>query len=386
MAVYLAIILLGIYSSASKGRLCNNNAWPPQDRSQIKERVVNLDLAPEDRWTDLIVEHNASLIQLLDKTVDEFINSFHLSKASVAKMEHFMLSKILPSLPSEYRREIQGILKVVGSHEAYIVLLNTFYDFIALCTSTAQYDDALGYVVHVRNLDFGAMFGYDSNHGRWLIQEYIQPLLTAINFTSGGQTVFRSINIAGSVGILTGLRPKSFAVSVNARFAFDGGFLGILEQLFTDNADQAFVALTVRDVLSNPLLDYGSAVDLLSTMPLLSPVYLIVSGIRQSEACVVARARKRLVYRWDMQSQSPLLEKRLIVQTNYDLTGQQPIYDDRVNPVYRCVKQMEPGLTTIAKLYNALSSYPVAYMDTIHTTVMVAGSGYLQGFNRNFTD
>ncbi|KAI0985217.1 hypothetical protein GJ496_006072 [Pomphorhynchus laevis] len=85
-----------------------------------------------------------------------------------------------------------------------------------------------------------------------------------------------------------------------------------------------------------------------------------------------------------MLSNDSYLPKKLIVQGNYDRLKMQPIADDRVNPVYRCVKEYSQNMSTIAKLYSALSLTPMADGMTIHTTIMCARNNIFKTYLRNF--
>lgn len=363
---------------------CETAAWPPDADAKVKERIVNLDLPPEERWTEIMNEHKDRYLDLVRRTKLHLMTVFHLPESLVPTFERLVVEKLDGSLPPQYVQEIRGIAKAVDIHESYVILTNIMYDCIAMCTAAMQYDDATGSVMHLRNLDFGAMFGWDAAAKRWVIQEYLQGLLMSVDFQRKGKTQFRSVSYAGSVGVLTGLRPGAFAISVNARFSLDGGFLGLMEWFSGTDMDQYFVSFLVRDVLDDPKATYEKAVNLLSTRHLLAPVYYAVSGIKKSEACVIARARKRLVDRWDMDSESSDIHQSLLVQTNYDRRAPQPIFDDRVDPVYTCA---EKNLTrdVIATLYNGLSTYPTADSMTIHTTVMSAKKDLFVSYRRNFT-
>ena len=44
----------------------------------------------------------------------------------------------------------------------------------------------------------------------------------------------RTVSFAGYVGVLTGLKPHRFSLSLDERFSLDGGYIGILRWLLGD--------------------------------------------------------------------------------------------------------------------------------------------------------
>ena len=62
----------------------------------------------------------------------------------------------------------------------------------------------------------------------------LQQLTIQVDFVSGGQTVFRATTWAGYVGVLTGMRPQGYSVSVNYRrteFGASDGVGGIFRNM-----------------------------------------------------------------------------------------------------------------------------------------------------------
>ncbi|KAI0981179.1 hypothetical protein GJ496_002266 [Pomphorhynchus laevis] len=381
----VAICLTAIYLISSTWALkCERNAWPADEHHFVKERVVNLDLPPEERWEEIMKEHKFLFIELVNKMKSQIREVFHVNEGFFEMLEIFIPDHVKDNLAEEYWLEMEGIAKSSNLHISYIITTNILYEIAALCTTATQYDESIDDIVQLRNLDFGIMMGWDHINNRWIIQEYLQPLLMSVNFTSSGKTLFRSVGYAGSIGVLTGMKPSGFAISINLRFSINGGYLGLMELFFNIINNQSFATLAVRDVLTN-VNTYEAAVANLSHTPLISSVYFTISGVRPHEGCVLARSRTRLVDRWEIQSLSQNIRDKLLVQTNYDRNKPQPITDNRVYPVYRCVVESPKNQSIIAKLYNALSTNPVGDIITIHTTIMCARNNIFKSYLRNFT-
>ena len=82
----------------------------------------------------------------------------------------------------------------------------------------------------------------------WEMTNLLRPLLVNVNFTrnGGSELVFQSTQYAGYVGVLSGMS-KSFSVTIDDRFALNGGFMGILDW-FKGDRKEKWVSLLTRYV------------------------------------------------------------------------------------------------------------------------------------------
>ena len=64
------------------------------------------------------------------------------------------------------------------------------------------------------------------NH-TWQTPEALRPLVVELDFQRSGQTVYKSVNFAGYIGVLTGMKPDRFSLTLDERFSLDGGFVGM---------------------------------------------------------------------------------------------------------------------------------------------------------------
>ena len=64
-------------------------------------------------------------------------------------------------------------------------------------------------VVHARNLDFGAGLGFTA---------ILRRLLVHVRVVRGAVPLFETQTFGGFVGVLTGMRPHAFSLSINTRF------------------------------------------------------------------------------------------------------------------------------------------------------------------------
>lgn len=53
------------------------------------------------------------------------------------------------------------------------------------------------------------LHSWDVKNKSWIISEKLKPLVVNLDFKRNNQTIFKSTNFAGYVGMLTGIKPVS---------------------------------------------------------------------------------------------------------------------------------------------------------------------------------
>jgi len=142
------------------------------------------------------------------------------------------------------------------------------YEYSTACSAVLVCNDE-GKIIHGRNLDF-PMWGLLSN------------LLIHAEFYKGGQKIFNSDLIVGSVFALTGLKQGAFSVNVDTRHAknFDVDLISVL----INNAIPT--CWLVQKVLIEEKT-FDGAVRRLKTTRISGPVYYIISGTKPYEGIVI---------------------------------------------------------------------------------------------------
>ena len=92
------------------------------------------------------------------------------------------------------------------------------------------------------------------------------------------------MNFAGYVGVLTGIKPQQFTLTLDERFSLDGGFVGIIRWLMGDRSAK-WAGFLMRDVLDGSE-NFQEALTALSTTKLLAPVYFILGGADAGQVCL----------------------------------------------------------------------------------------------------
>ncbi|CAF88119.1 unnamed protein product, partial [Tetraodon nigroviridis] len=271
------------------------------------------------------------------------------------------------TLPQPFGEEIKGISAVSGVPLGEVVLFNIFYEVFTVCTSIVA-EDEKGNLFHARNLDFGLFMGWDIKNKSWIITEKLKPLVVNLDFRRNNQTVFKSTNFAGYVGMLTGIKPvrirfssvsqRTFTLTMNERFSLDGGYIGarapsgvhvqrggpppltvcscagILEWIF-GKRDGIWMSFLTRSVLENAN-SYEEAKTLLAQTKLLAPAYFILGGNQTGQGCIITRSRLLSIDVFDINLK---LGRWFVLETNYDHWKEPLFLDDRRTPAIKCMNQ-----------------------------------------------
>lgn len=177
---------------------------------QMKQYVINLDAAPENRWDAVVADHRKEL-RLLIALVDGLLEGL----APQAAKE--LVDAVV--LPDEMQREMRGIAKAGGVSYRQILTANMFYEISEVsgvlhsvsksCTSiVAQHVN--GSVMLARNQDYPPPF---------------RALLFQAAFQRHNVTQYVGTTYAGTIGLSTGMslatspHSRPWAFSINARHA-----------------------------------------------------------------------------------------------------------------------------------------------------------------------
>ncbi|KAK2169189.1 hypothetical protein LSH36_12g34021 [Paralvinella palmiformis] len=190
-----------------------------------------------------------------------------------------------------------------------------------------------------------------------MVTDALRSLIVQLEFKRQGKTVFKSVNFAGYIGIVTGIKSKLFTLTMNDRFAIDGGYVGILEWILGIR-DSRWIGFLTRDVMENAT-GYEMAKHMLTDTPLLSPTYFILGGNSSRQACVITRSRKKALDVWDLGTRN---SSWYILETNYDNWKKALFVDDRRTAAHKCLNKLTQKLTTYTTLMQVESGAMETYL------------------------
>ncbi|XP_030620888.1 N-acylsphingosine amidohydrolase (acid ceramidase) 1a [Chanos chanos] len=378
--LYLSWTFMAILSShfgSGHAEHCKTGMYPPKGptfKGDVAWYTIDLNLHPRERWTEVIKAKTVELKNMIQSMKDLSFGFFHGKLVQLVDNE---LPVIVDTLPYPFNEEIKGIAAVSGVPLGEVVLFNIFYEVFTVCTSLVA-EDLKGNLYHARNMDFGLFMGWDQKNQSWTLTEKLKPLVVNVDFRRNNKTVFKSTNFAGYVGILTGIRPKEFTLTMNERFNMDGGYIGILEWIL-GMRDGMWMSFLTRSVLENATSYEDARKDLAQTK-LLAPAYFILGGNRTDQGCVITRARTNMLDIWDINLK---LGRWYVLETNYDHWEAPLFLDDRRTPAMKCMNQTTQAKISFETIYNVLSTKPVLNKLTAYTTLMEVSTGRLESYIRD---
>ncbi|XP_061440236.1 acid ceramidase isoform X2 [Rhineura floridana] len=313
------------------------------------------------------------------KSMKDMVAAFLRSEKLIASLES-KLAWLGSTLPYPFNEEVKGIASAIESPLGDMVVFNVFYEIFTLCTSIVA-EDKTGKLYHARNLDFGLFLGWDVHNSSWIITMKLKPLMVSLDFQKNNKTVFKSANLAGYVGMVSGVRPGAFTLTMNERFSLDGGYVGLFEWILGQR-NGWWMSFLTRTVLENST-SYEDAKDKLANTKLLAPAYFILAGNKSGEGCVITRSRVSALDIWTLDPEGGVW---YVLETNYDRWKDPLILDDRRGPTMRCLNQTKQENLSSSAMYNILSTKPILNKLTVATTLMEVSEGRIETYLRECPD
>jgi hypothetical protein len=311
----------------------------------IPELHIDLDQAPEERWSGLRDWAAAAR---------ELIAYYIADLGGVDQFGDMLLAYRDAVVCDEYANEVRGIAKAIGVGEAEALLANLYYDAIKqLFSCTAFAIDTDDGPLHARNLDWGTINQLLSRH------------TLIINFRRRDEVLYRAVGWPGFAGVLSGMAPGRFAVTLNA----------VLSEEPPQLAPP--VAFLIRELLENAA-GFDEAVDTLASAPIPCDCLLLVTGPRSGQMAVIERSPTRHALR------KP--ENGFIIVTNdfrrlvadgagAGISELARTSCGRFDRVAELLHRQPP--TTTAECFGVLGDSRVRMNITMQSMVMLSRSGHL---------
>jgi hypothetical protein len=237
---------------------------------------INLDLPPEERW------HFAANYT---KEINEIIACYWIDLEDYVELiESYLEAYKSLFIPASYIKEIECIANYCDYSADQILIANLYYDIVKFafaCTAFAfQKDDSIW---HARNLDW------------WTENDVLKKYTKILNYTKGGKTVFQSVGWVGFVGVLSGIKPNEFSLTLNA--------------IVSDEAPNMAKPITflLREVLEGDY-NFQEAQEILEQTEIICDCLLLVAGKTAHEMLVIERTPR--------SSKTRFAENSCIIVTN----------------------------------------------------------------------
>lgn len=229
-------------------------------------QIINLDLPANERWS-FLKDHTPAMNALFQCYLNDLEGARELFETAFPALEKL--------IPQAYRDELHFIASLTNYTANDILFANLYYDILKSyfgCTAFAV--PIRGSVLHARNLD-------------WHTDDNVLGRHTMVfDFHRNGKTVFRTVGWPGFIGALSGTRPGSFTVTLNA-------------VLSSDPPQIAYpISFFLRDILTG-CSSWAAAKLRLEQTPIASDCLLLISGMNRSELAVIERTPTRFATRME---------------------------------------------------------------------------------------
>jgi hypothetical protein len=266
-------------------------------------------------------------------------------------------------IDSDLRGELQGVADYLGIEFNRAAAIQFLYELDAACTSII-YRQTNNTLVHGRNLDFP-------------FATQLRDMLFNVDFYRGSTYVYTATTFPGYFGVITGIKPGAFAISIDERFDDNYGesklwnivglirnFLGLL--LFREGNTRV-----VRKALETQETWEG-AVNYLSEVPIIAEAFYIISGLENNQGAVVTRNRWNLENLWLLNETTWFL-----LETNYDHWLPAPKDDDRRDPAIKYMNTVGQANLDVPTFFQLFDTYPMLQESmTVYTAVMSPATGF----------
>ncbi len=231
----------------------------------FEEIRINLDLPPAERW---------NFLQSDPQEADVLIGYYLKDLGDVSFFRDAIEYYKSTFVKQEYLEEIRTIAAFSQYSENDILITNLYYDalkFVFGCTAfTVQTD---GQKFHARNLDW------------WTENDALKKQTKVFHFTRNNQILYSAVSWIGFVGILSGMKPGKFSITLNAVSS-------------TEKPNLAPpITFLIRDVLEKAA-SFEEALHMLSTTEIASDCLLMLAGVNPNEQVVIERTPRKFALRY----------------------------------------------------------------------------------------
>lgn len=226
--------------------------------------TVDLDRHPHQRWEAL---------RPCSAVAREFCQLYLKDLGGLGQFGSMVNAYRLAYVRRDHGQEIDALAEMCGLSSEEVLVANLYYDAIKVvlgCTAFAV-DTPKG-PLHARNLDW------------WTENNILRDYTTIMDFSRDGALLFQAVSWPGFIGVLSGLAPGRFAITLNA----------------VSSHEQACLAQPVTLLLRQVFEQAGSyeeAVKMLATEKIVSDCLLLVTGTKQGQLAVIERTPTKGIVR-----------------------------------------------------------------------------------------
>jgi len=347
------IFFVALFSSSYSRQTPNK-----QNDHYAPKYVVDLDADPYNRWTHIAEKYNGEMIEIW---LDIFMRKLEKESKYYEEIVERLTEDLDNFLGVTFAQELRGLSAALNIETKKLLLANFMYELTAFNSSTSSKactsivaEDEYGNIYHGRNLD------YD---GAQLLREFI----IEIDFQRNGRTLYKAISLVGSISVPTGVKSGAFSITGNQRNTGS-----VLDNIFSAILGSQMNFLLIRRILETAST-YDEALNILSSSPVIAPMYYIIAGIESGEGAIVVRDPLKNVETITLRNQTNL-SKWFLIETNYEPWQQPPPQDNRREVGILEMKKVGQKQFSLSKMEAILGKYPIINHRTVYTASISAAS------------
>jgi hypothetical protein len=235
--------------------------------ADVPTYLIDLGQAEPKRWAEVILRDRPAASRLVAEAGQEF--------ERVPELLRWVFARLYRAFGGLHRGEMASWAEALGVSLGTVTILNCAYELSHLrwpklfgCTAGVCWVEGLG-LVHVRSLD-------------WPLAS--MGTATRLFRFRRGPREFLSVGVPGHVGVLSGMLPYAYSVTINwappaALPSFDFG--------------PAFLVRATLETCDS----YDAAVRALEQTALSTSVFFTLCGTEKGQACVIERTQHQAVVR-----------------------------------------------------------------------------------------
>jgi len=326
------------------------NPHPP------KVYEINLDLPYEERWKNVLTAHKEQIDHFRKKIIVKYLPTKWIDFFSypLAKRYNF-----------EYAEEIKAMADILEIPFTELFMLNFMYESAALCSSLVMEDPSHNLIL-ARTLDFG-------------LSSTIAPLVFHGKYYKNGKLLYETVDVAGFLGLVTGIKPNQYAFSINEYFTKDE--IPVLKQaqllfrygkqIYNGKLPPPYIVRKAFEEAEN----YEELVRILLDTETTSRVHYIVAGPNKGQGAVITKALDVIEV---FETLDPENGRWFLAQTNYVKTKDDPKGDNRRTAETERLDDLgRKRVSHESIMDNIMNLYPTFNAHTIHTTLMQPNNNYI---------
>jgi hypothetical protein len=305
-----------------------------------KEYTLNLDDKPKVRWNHIINDNKKECIKVIDELEKIIMQQVSSTTYNIL---YYTINYLTPSNCIKYYDELLAISEILNISFDKILIGQLCYEMFAACTSLIYKDD------NNNNIFFRTM--------DWPL-ESLKDVTIKLTVIKNNKIVYKGITWVGYIGILTGMKPFKYALSINFRKS-DGSIYDNVLKILKMNYPISYLC---RDLLESDY-DYDQVKENFINVELISPCYIILSSL--NEACTIIRDPSKCVN---------IIEcEKYLIQTNKDPGNDSTdiMFSNKRNELAKNVLEKNKNIL------NDLLEYPILNNDTIYYAIMIPSNNVI---------